>query len=219
MIPTSKSDHDPILLNLLKVEISHRKFRFRFENIWLREPNFVAEVKDFWKTIPPVHLLPKLFEVSSYMARWGRDFFHKFKEKIKEQKSTMERLADKEDSISVQQFLEAKEKLNVLFDQEESYWKQRAKLFWLAEGDGNTKFFHQSASARRKSNRIDYLVDDSDNRVETEEGMCEIVYNYFADLFAGDVSETAINSTESPRRITAEQNEILTEELAFDEFT
>lgn len=62
---------------------------------------FIAEIKDYWKNIPVIHLIPKLFEVSSYMARMGRAFFHKFKEKIKEQKCILERLADKVDSNSI----------------------------------------------------------------------------------------------------------------------
>ncbi|XP_074361140.1 uncharacterized protein LOC141701372 [Apium graveolens] len=66
---TSVSDHEPILLELLKADISKKTFRFRFENMWLRDPNFVKEVTDVWKTIPILHLLPKLFEVSSFMAR------------------------------------------------------------------------------------------------------------------------------------------------------
>lgn len=153
------------------------------------------------------------------MARWGRAFFHKFKEKIKQHKDVMERLADKVDFVSIQQFLEAKENLNVLFDQEESYWKQRAKLFWLAEGDDNTEFFHSSASARRKSNRIGYLIDENNNRVENEEGKCEIVYDYFVQLFSGESTVCDGNMTKSPRRISREQNDFLTSALVFEEFT
>lgn len=105
------------------------------------------------------------------MARWGRAFFHKFKEKIKKQKIIRERFSDQVNSNSIKQFLEANERLNILFDQEESYWKQRDKMHWLAEGDDNTKFFHSSASARKKSNRIEHLFDDNNNHVEDAEGM------------------------------------------------
>lgn len=69
VIQTARSDHDPIFLELMRVEISKKEFRFRFENIWLKEPKFIDEIKSFWSSIPVVHLLPKLSEVSSYMAR------------------------------------------------------------------------------------------------------------------------------------------------------
>lgn len=117
----SRSDHDPIILELMKVDILRKNFRFRFENIWLKEPNFVTEVKDFWKSIPVAHLIPKLAEVSAYMARWGRTFFHKFKEKIKVQKNIMESLGNRTDADSVQGYLEANEELNNLFYKEEVY--------------------------------------------------------------------------------------------------
>jgi hypothetical protein len=40
-------------------------------------------------------------------------------------------------------------------DDEKSYWQQRARLKWLLEGDRNTKFFHISASNRKK--KISYI--------------------------------------------------------------
>lgn len=73
------------------------------------------EIKEVWKNISPVHLLPKLLEVSAYMARCGRVFFHKFREKIKEQKSIIDRLADMTNETSVQEYIAAKENLNNLF--------------------------------------------------------------------------------------------------------
>lgn len=39
----------------------------------------------------------------------------------------------------------------------------------------NTRFFHGSATARRKVNRISYLMTADDTRVDSEEGM-EIFY-------------------------------------------
>ncbi|XP_074374118.1 uncharacterized protein LOC141714500 [Apium graveolens] len=78
---TSVSDHEPLVLDLFKVNMSKKAFRFRFENMWLKEPEFTKEVSDIWSTLPPIHLLSKLLEVSSFMARWGRTFFHKFREK------------------------------------------------------------------------------------------------------------------------------------------
>lgn len=84
VINTSCSDHDLIQLELFHAEISKRKFKFRFENIWLKEPNFVVEVTEAWNNIPSSHLLLKLIEMSSFMDRLGKSFFHKFREKVKE---------------------------------------------------------------------------------------------------------------------------------------
>lgn len=58
-----------------------------------------------------------------------KEFFHKFREKIKKQKEVLNMLVDKVDKESVKQYFEEKDKLNVLLSSEEIYWKQRAKIF------------------------------------------------------------------------------------------
>lgn len=74
----------------------------------------------------------------------------------------------------------------------------------MTERDSNTRFFHSSASARKKSNRIAALVNDNDERIDSPSGMCEIVLGYFNELFAGDTAEEEIDYFESPRKITEE---------------
>lgn len=69
---TSMPDHEPIMLETLKVEVSKKKkIKFRLENMWLKDPGFTREVNEMWNELPPIHLLPKLLAVSLFMARWG----------------------------------------------------------------------------------------------------------------------------------------------------
>lgn len=65
-----------------------------FENIWLKKLSLIEEGTKVWVNIPSIHLLPKLARVSSFMARWGKTFFHKFRDKIKEQKGILDTLCD-----------------------------------------------------------------------------------------------------------------------------
>lgn len=131
----------------------------------------------------------------------------------------MHRLKDMTDEESIQEYLKAKDQLNDLLFQEETYWKQRAKLFWLAEGDENTRFFYASASTRKKSNHIEYLIYDNGTRVDDHQGMCDVVLTYFADLFRGDLTYEDSSHMNYPRKITAEQNSRLVEDLTFEEFS
>ncbi|KAL0922550.1 hypothetical protein M5K25_006541 [Dendrobium thyrsiflorum] len=44
--------------------------------------------------------------------------------------------------------------LNATLARITTWWRQRAKVRWINEGDGNSHFFHSIASGRRRSNRI-----------------------------------------------------------------
>lgn len=218
VLHTVVSDHEPLFLELVRVDIPKKTFRFRFENMWLREPSFIEDVTATWKSLPRSHLLPKLFAVSSFMARWGKSFFHKFREKLKLHKLNLSRLVDCTDEASVQEYLRERDKLNELLLQEEIYWKQRAKLHWLKEGDENTRFFHSYASTRKRINKITYLVGEDGVRVEDQEGMSEVVRDYFTRLFTGDVEEGALVYEQGVRTVSRNQNLKLVEEFSFDEF-
>ena len=55
--------------------------------------------------------------------------------------------------------------LSNLLTQEEIFWRQRAKMYWLRDGDSNTNFFHNVVNSRRRSNTISQLVDNCGNIV------------------------------------------------------
>lgn len=114
MYHTTRSDHDPIQVELVSTAISTRLFLFKFENMWLKDQNFIKEVKEYWRKIPIVHLLPKLMNVSSFMAKWRRQFFNKFKEKVKRQKEVIASLINRTDAAGVDLYMAEAEKLNEL---------------------------------------------------------------------------------------------------------
>lgn len=89
--------------------------------MWLKDLEFKKEVQQYWMTIPPVHLLPKLQDVSVFMAKWGKTFVNKFCEKVKKQKETIGKLVNRVDEVGVRLYFEAVERLNDLLLQEEVY--------------------------------------------------------------------------------------------------
>ena len=213
------SDHDPILLDLLNVSFPKKIFRFRFENTWLRETNFRKEVSEFWLAMPAINILPKLISVSSFMARWGRNFFHKFRDEVRIQNEVLTNLAERTDLEGVQQYFIEKEKLYELLMQEETYWKQRAKTYWLAEGDANTKFFHATASARKRTNHLPFLEDDQSEQIADHDAMCRMVQEYFTDVFTGNSPGIEARELTSRSHVTDSQNADLVAQLTFEEFT
>jgi hypothetical protein len=47
--------------------------------------------------------------------------------------------------------------VDMLLEQQKIHWMQRSRANWLRQGDRNTSFFHNFASARRKKNFISKL--------------------------------------------------------------
>lgn len=115
------SDHEPIKLALVNTTVTRKDFRFRFENTWLKDATFHSDVSKFWRDLPTSHLLPKLISVSSFMARWGRNFFQIFRDKLLKQKEILDLLKDREDDDGIQMYFDEKAKLNDLLLHEEIY--------------------------------------------------------------------------------------------------
>ena len=57
-------------------------------------------------------------------------------------------------SGSIEKVRRLKIELNELYDKEERMWHQKSWLQWLKCGDQNTKFFHGSATQRKRRNFI-----------------------------------------------------------------
>jgi hypothetical protein len=82
-------------------------------------------------------------------------------------------------------------------------------MHWLKEGDSNTKFFHMSATARRKVKRVEKLRNEEDEIITGQPNLCEVARNYFQELFSpkGGCLDPVL-SLISPR-VSAEDNAML----------
>lgn len=83
-------------------------------------------------------------------------------------------------------------RLELMLEQEEIHWFQRARANWLKQGDRNTSFFHNFATKRRKKNTIKDLMDDNGTRHEDGGTMCNIVQSYFETLFTSEVGKCIV---------------------------
>ncbi|XP_074347403.1 uncharacterized protein LOC141686234 [Apium graveolens] len=93
---------------------------------------------------------------------------------------------NREDDDGVQMYFDAKDKLDDLLSHEEAYWKQRAKSFWLKDGDTNSKYFHAVASSRKKLNYLAGLKNEEGSSVTNHDDMCILLKNYFTKVFTED---------------------------------
>ena len=215
----SSSDHSPILLEL---DITHKPgytHRFRFENLWVREQDFNENLKRWWQLSSDKDLLERLSLCSVSMAKWGREFWKRFRRRIKCCSEKLVRLRGKTDDLAVGEFFRARAEMDSLLDQEEVYWKQGAKDFWLNEGDSNTRYFHSHASSKQKHNQIRKLNDVDGNVVSDKEGLSNLAKTYFEGLFAACTEEVSYGELPIEHKISVEENNGLVAQFSLEEFT
>lgn len=94
------------------------------------------------------------------MQSWGRQVKVAFESQINLCRREMKILKEETNKEEKNHFAIAKDKLNNLIAQEEAYWKQREKMYWLRDSDINSKFFHSFATTRKKMDNIASLTRD-----------------------------------------------------------
>ena len=103
--------------------------------------------------------------------------------------------------------LEAREKQEALF------WKQKARVKWVQEGERNTNFFHNSVVHNRNSSRIQRLKTRDGNRVEKRWDIEAELTQHFSEILredGGDRGQDIEQITSLiPRLVTGENNEML----------
>ncbi|GAU49881.1 hypothetical protein TSUD_408200 [Trifolium subterraneum] len=179
----SHSDQSPILLQckpIIRTQINHS---FRFENSWLKEPDLEDVVVEGWGGRENLEVVDRVTRCANKLQRWGKKKRVRFKEEIEECVRRMNDLRGNQDEEVSMQYQESSERHATLLIQEEGYWKQRAKMHWLQEGDMNTRFFHMSATARSKKKKVAKLIADNGTKAHTQKELCEVAKSYFDTLF------------------------------------
>ena len=121
------------------------------------------------------------------MANWGRNFLQTFRNKLKNYKVRVEQLRSSTDESRVIKFCNEKRRLAKLLEDEELYWKQRAKAFLLENGDLNTKFFHAQSLGRKATNKVSSLVDVNGIVQSDLSTMGSVALSYFRNLFSSSL--------------------------------
>lgn len=115
------------------------------------------------------------------------------------------------------QYKNTKVKLAEVYHQKEVYWRQRSNQLWLHSGDCNTKYFHSSASKRRKNNLVHELKDDNGTWINRDSCLHDLMESYFHSIF----STMGANYEEVVREIqpgiSDTQNDMLLERVSQNE--
>ena len=160
-----KSDHSPILL-LNEMEASNQRIAvdkpFRYEVMWERHDNFRPMIEEVWSrsTVSNASdLCTKIDLLAGACASWGISSFGGVRKELRELRKKLAMLrSDVHRTGPTHEELKVEERIAELGFREEIMWRQKARVQWLAEGDKNTRFFHQKANMRRRKNKVERLV-------------------------------------------------------------
>ncbi|XP_057793280.1 uncharacterized protein LOC131009894 [Salvia miltiorrhiza] len=188
------SDHTPILLKCDGMYVPPPRRRFFFENKWCTEPELPQIIRDCWINLRGIDIIDRLAAVSESLSTWASNQYKHDRLLKWRLNDNIRRLQGRHDSLSIDSLLQAKKALAAILAKEEEHWRQRAKQFWLKDGDQNTKFFHSMASARRKVNTITRLQRDDGSWASTQDEMRNTAKDYFTAIFersdgVGDFSQ------------------------------
>ena len=190
LLPKPISGHTPILLEV--GGMAGGKRAFKFENMWLKNPEFVNKVHGWWSSYtfsgtPSYVLSQKLKALKGDLKLWNKQVFRDVGLKRQQLEYDLQFFDEKkgtsfltsEERVLREAYKSELEKLALL---EEVSWRQKSRVLWLKEGDNNSKFFHQMANSHRRNNYIERVeVDGAVYKVESE--VREKVVQFYASLY------------------------------------
>ncbi|XP_072993767.1 uncharacterized protein [Typha latifolia] len=156
------SDHAPLLLTV-PAGMPRSKRPFRFELLWMEYEECLNVVQESWKRHangnPMQAFTHRLSELRRSLTNWNRSAVGNVERRLRD---TNQKLADLEEldangllSEEGTQSLRSCYNYKLALNRQLNIkWLQRSRLKWTEEGDRNTKFFHLSATMRRRRNSI-----------------------------------------------------------------
>lgn len=146
----------------------------------------------------------------------GGGLISALKNRIAQYRKDMQRLRCRRDMDGVRRYNEARWNYLRLLEKHEVFWRQRAKQYWLKDGDRNTRFFHKFAATRKEHNRIKRLKNDAGEWQDTSESIQDTIIKYFENIFTATTVEENMPNGVKFKSITPTQKEsrmqIVTEE-------
>ncbi|KAL0446010.1 UNVERIFIED_CONTAM: hypothetical protein Slati_1728900, partial [Sesamum latifolium] len=166
-LSSTYSDHYPLLVELAPrpqpQHFTHNR-PWRFEAFWVKSTECEEIIRESWNTSRASSLNQDLWQNLEScrlgLLTWSKKYFAQHHRRIHFLECQLAEL--KRGPLSAfakRQCSVLQSELDCSLRDEETKWRQRAKVAWLCEGDANTRFFHACASSRLKRNTIHRLKD------------------------------------------------------------
>ncbi|KAK9008452.1 hypothetical protein V6N11_075346 [Hibiscus sabdariffa] len=158
---------------------------FRFLAAWQDHPGFGNFLKFIWSSNGDSFENLTVFQEA--VQSWNNEIFghigRRKKVLLARLRSIDRALQKRHSDFLVDLDSRLRKELDIMLEQEEKLWFQKAGAMWVHFGDHNTQFFHASAKSRYRVNSILRLKKDDGEWCEDQDELKELVVSYFQTLF------------------------------------
>ncbi|GAV91122.1 Exo_endo_phos domain-containing protein [Cephalotus follicularis] len=181
------SDHSPVSIQLMRHLDKGKPFKFL--NFWADHVDFIKTVKEEWDKVfsgsPLMVIHKKLKSLKGPLKRLSS----RLDEKAADFRRKLHLLQDQLDACLGDEGLRVleghvRQQLMEVIVQEEAFFKQKARIQWLKQGDSNTAYFHTMVEVRQSKNHIVRIHNEVGAWVESESDIAKVGIEYFQNLFA-----------------------------------
>ncbi|KAG6466890.1 hypothetical protein ZIOFF_075312 [Zingiber officinale] len=209
------SDHCPLLVEFPGFQ--RPRASFRFQRMWVRHRDFMQTVRLNW-CLPSMaqglqRLQMKLRRLKEHLKWWNMEVFGNIHDRVLQAEESMAAAEQAYDRDPTEQSRthrsECQARLFRVLDMEEDFWKQRAAIRWMGEGERNTKFFHSTVQKKRTASRL-FRIWEEGQCLDQPDGIRESGVRYFQELLTGETVDSTVVDTELiPSLVSAEDNLML----------
>lgn len=190
-LPRIASDHTPLLL-LCRISPPPTRRSFQFLDSWLLHPDFHNYMQAAWTSYPTTGgmycFYSKLFKLKKDVQRWNKEIFGNIFSNVQQAEINLTRAENLWDTNPTDETRTEYHRAKVEYLQASSYelhfWKQKACVRWLKEGDANTRHFHSIVKGKRLNLRIQQIRSSAGVVCTAPDDIMAEAVSFYKSLFA-----------------------------------
>ncbi|KAL4581753.1 hypothetical protein LXL04_006281 [Taraxacum kok-saghyz] len=211
--PYGISDQSPAVIEF-PIGKPKKSYDFKFVNTIADHPQFLDTVQLHWNSRIDGHSMYQVFQKLKNLKPPIRKISHQMgnpskkvearRTEVEKDQEQLDREPDNEE-LSFEHATYLDEFIKAL-SEEESLFRQKAKLNWLKDGDRNTKYYHKVIKEKQNRNRLKSIT-DGEWIVHGADKVTEVALDYFSDFLGKSRDMEPISSP----------NDLFTNTLSTDE--
>ncbi|XP_060170505.1 uncharacterized protein LOC132601442 [Lycium barbarum] len=209
------SDHAPLLLSCTDQTQTFIK-TFKFLKFWTEHADFPYVVRQHWQGDSADVFLAfkkKLKSVQSALSQWSKHTFGDIfkllsirEEKVRIKEDLFEEFPTEGNRMILRR---AQAELKKYMHYKEEFWRQKAGFDCFAEGDRNTRFFHNIVKGRRKRTQIKRIQNSDGIWIEGTNNLADEAISFYQKQFTQEPQQEEFSLLEHIQELVTEEDNIV----------